>query len=198
MSELQTKRDAQTRADLSTTAIGLFADKGFAETTMAEVAAATGVSRRTAYRHYSNKEDLLFEHPRQWLAVFYEVIASRTPEQSIKQIVSKAVLAVASLIETTKDDVLPGYGVIAATPALQSRYARTNRDWLEAYLEVIGAGITADNQREVIATSVLAGALVGGTDQSVIYWFMHQELSLVSLTEAVLESVEPLWPPFTL
>lgn len=38
----------------------LFVDMGLAETSMAEVARITGISRRTLYRYYASKEDLAF------------------------------------------------------------------------------------------------------------------------------------------
>lgn len=194
MSELQARRDAQTRAELSTVAIALFAEHGYVETTMADIAKAAGLSRRTAYRHYPNKEDLIFEHPRQWLEVFHKVVNSHEAGESTKDLCSRAVLSVASRIEATKDDVLAGYGVVAATPSLRARYARTNRDWLDAYFELFTTDIDEDDQAAVFGASILAGALVGGTDRAVIHWFLHPETSLYELTSRVLTTVEPLWP----
>lgn len=165
---------------------------------MAEVAAAAGVSRRTAYRHYPNKEDLIFEHPRQWLEVFHETVASRTVEETTKDVCSRAVLDVARSIAITKDDVLAGYGVVAVTPSLRSRYARTNRDWFDTYTDLLSADIVGDDRAAILQTSIVAGALVGGTDRAVTYWFMHPETDLVDLTQDVLVGVEQLWPSTSL
>lgn len=195
MMGLQARRDAQTRSELSSVAIALFAERGFVETTMADVAEAAGVSRRTAYRHYPNKEDLIFEHPRRWLEVFHGVIGSREPGEPTMDLCHRAVLAVAAAIEETKDEVLPGYGVVAANPSLRSRYARTNRDWLDAYVDLIVADLDGDDATAILQASVTAGALVGGTDRAVIHWFLHPDSSLVSLTADVLELTAPLWPP---
>lgn len=195
MSELQARRDAQTRAELSTVAIRLFAERGFVETTMEDVATAAGVSRRTAYRHYANKEDLIFEHTRQWMDVFTDTVSSREPGEPTRLLCRRAVLAVAAAIEEAKEDVLTGYGVVAVTPALRARYARTNRDWLEAYTELLMADVDPDDASAVLRASVLAGALVGGTDRALIHWFAHPELGLVDLTTTALDNVETLWTP---
>ncbi len=194
MSELQARRDAQTRAELSAAAIGLFSERGFAETTMADVAAAAGVSRRTAYRHYGNKEDLIFEHPRRWIEVFRRVVAGREESESTKKVCCRGVLEVAATIEATKAEVLPGYGVVAATPSLRARYARTNRDWLDTYFELIAADLPPDDAPAMLRASVLAGALVGGTDRAVIQWFLQPDASLVAMTKVALGLVDPLWP----
>ena len=46
------------RSLLARTAIELFAAKGYDDTTLEEVAAAAGVSRRTLFNYFRNKEDL--------------------------------------------------------------------------------------------------------------------------------------------
>ena len=46
------------RSLLARTALDLFAAKGYDNTTLEEVAAAAGVSRRTLFNYFRNKEDL--------------------------------------------------------------------------------------------------------------------------------------------
>lgn len=193
MTSLQERRDAQTRAELSTVAIELFATQGYVETTMDDVATAAGVSRRTAYRHYPNKEDLIFEHPKQWLQVFRAATAERIPGETMQSLCERGVRAVAVRIEDTKDDVIPGYGVVAATPSLRSSYARMNRDWLDVYTELLSTEHDPDDIPAVMRSSIIAGALVGGTDRAVIHWFLHPGTSLIELTDHAIEAVAPLW-----
>ncbi len=198
MSELQSRRDAQTRAELSAVAIGLFVEHGFAETTMDDVAEASGVSRRTIYRHYANKEDLVFEQTRLWMEVLNETVATRRPEESTRDVCCRGILAVTDYIKAHRDEVLPGYGVVAQTPALQSRYARTNREWLERYTELLRPDAGPDPAHAEIQAAVIAGALVGGTDGAVRAWFAHPSLDLTDLIESMLEQVKPLWPKASL
>jgi len=53
-------------------AANLFVEKGLAETTMSEMAAAAGVSRRTLYRYYASKEDLAFAVEGRIFSRFYQ------------------------------------------------------------------------------------------------------------------------------
>lgn len=46
------------RALLTKTALELFATKGYDDTTLEEIAAAAGVSKRTLFNYFRNKEDL--------------------------------------------------------------------------------------------------------------------------------------------
>ena len=41
-------------------AIAVFAEKGFRKTTMSELAKSAGISEATLYKHYNNKEKILF------------------------------------------------------------------------------------------------------------------------------------------
>jgi len=47
-----------THADIEAAAFTLFAQKGFAETTLEDIAQAVGVGRRTIFRYYPSKNDI--------------------------------------------------------------------------------------------------------------------------------------------
>jgi TetR/AcrR family transcriptional regulator, regulator of mycofactocin system len=49
-----------THAAVSAVALELFATRGFEQTTMEDIAAAVGVSRRTLFRYYASKNDMVW------------------------------------------------------------------------------------------------------------------------------------------
>src|SRR4051794_30299718 len=65
------------RSLLARTAIELFAANGYDNTTLEEVAAAAGVSRRTLFNYFRNKEDLALSG----LSEQGEAIAARLAER---------------------------------------------------------------------------------------------------------------------
>jgi TetR/AcrR family transcriptional regulator, regulator of mycofactocin system len=52
------RRRVTSRGELERIAFGLFADKGFEQTTIDDIAAAAGIGRRTFFRYYPSKNDV--------------------------------------------------------------------------------------------------------------------------------------------
>ena len=50
------------RAEVARTGVALFLTRGFDATTMDDVAAAAGVSRRTLFRYFGSKEEVALGH----------------------------------------------------------------------------------------------------------------------------------------
>lgn len=59
---LRERRSKETRARIAEAALDLFVDQGYLETTVDQIAAAAGVSRRTLFLHFPNKAAMLLDH----------------------------------------------------------------------------------------------------------------------------------------
>ncbi len=66
---------------LSAAAEQLFLSRGFERTTAEQIAHAAGVSRRTFFRYYESKEDVLVERSDRWGECLYAELAARPPEE---------------------------------------------------------------------------------------------------------------------
>ena len=122
MPNLTERRHEQTRAEIADVAVALFLQRGFADTTMDDVAEAAGVSRRTAYRHFPSKDDLVFEQPRRWLVHFDQEIATPRADEDRREMCRRGLLRgePAHPGQRRADRPrLPGVGRDAVAPRLQ-------------------------------------------------------------------------------
>ena len=161
---------------------------------MDDIAAAAGVSRRTAYRHFPNKDDLVFEQPRRWLDHFNTHVADRRDGESVRQLCRRGLLAVAELIQSNADSVLSAYSVFVATPSLRGRNGRIQDDWSARYVELMTppGGVSAPRRLQI---ATVAGALVGATTLLVATWAAAEpSANMVTMTGAVLDQLDPIWP----
>ena len=194
MSTLIERRHQETRARIADIAVSLFLEHGFDETTMDDVADEAGVSRRTVYRHFLSKDELVFENPRRWLEHFEREISRRQPGESIHDLCCRGVMSVAQLIEDNAPSVLSAYTVYSTTPSLRGRNGKAEDDWFERYLALLTPDEVPD-RAAMLQIVAVAGSLVGTTKALVAVWaFTQPDADMVAMTETTLDQLDPIWP----
>ena len=194
MPTLIERRHLQTRTQIADAAVALFIEHGFVETTMEDVALAAGVSRRTAYRHFPSKDDLVFEQPRRWLQHFNATIHDSLPGETPRQRCRRGLLAVAELIQASAASVLPAYSVFVATPSLRGGNGGIQDEWFQRYLDLLTPTRRTSPER-ALQIATVAGALVGTTTMLTALWASSQpHANIVTMTTAALDQLDPIWP----
>lgn len=84
---LRDRKKSETRTRIHKQALRLFERQGFANTTIAEIAAAADVSARTVFVHYPTKEDIVFGDVDSALNAFESALNSRPPGATALQVV---------------------------------------------------------------------------------------------------------------
>jgi AcrR family transcriptional regulator len=74
---LRERKKERTTLALQDAAYRLFTDRGYRQTTVDDIAAAAGVSTRTYYRYYKNKEDVVLGPIAESLEHYREILAER-------------------------------------------------------------------------------------------------------------------------
>lgn len=86
------RRPSTSRAELEQVAFTLFADRGFDDTAVDDIASAAGIARRTFFRYYASKTDLVWGDFDAELARFRAWFAAVPPGESVMQSVRRAVV----------------------------------------------------------------------------------------------------------
>jgi AcrR family transcriptional regulator len=79
---LRERKKQRTRRALVEAALRLFDEKGYEETTLAEIAATADVSTRTFFSYFASKEDVVFYDSEQQIDRALALLAGRRPGQS--------------------------------------------------------------------------------------------------------------------
>ncbi len=84
----QLNKRAEKRQRIINSATTLFAEKGFNDTSMLEIAHKSDVAEGTVYEYFRNKENLLISIPHEKLTRLYDNVSGNSPEKMIKKIIS--------------------------------------------------------------------------------------------------------------
>src|ERR1700753_401952 len=74
---LRERKKQQTRDTIAAAALRLFAERGYDETTLAEIAEAADVAPRTIFAYFDSKEDILFSEESGYLGELKRMLDER-------------------------------------------------------------------------------------------------------------------------
>ena len=109
------------RRRLQQAAVELFCERGYDQTTTAEIAARAGVSERTFFRHFPDKREVLFDGQVILRELLTVAIAEAPVTLQPLEVLYRAFRSVELLLEDNRPFSVPRQQVIDRTPALQER-----------------------------------------------------------------------------
>ena len=100
-------------------ALRLFAEKGFDETTIEEIAGAADVAPRTFFRYFSTKEEVVFWP--MYRPLLAGLMAARPDESAVQALCHAIVDGLSAFYDQDRERVLDRIKLAFRTPALQPR-----------------------------------------------------------------------------
>ncbi len=160
---LRERKKRQTRELIATTALRLFAQRGFERVTVAEIARAAEMSQATLFNYFRTKEDMVYSGLEAFEVSLLDAIRDRAPGESIPAAFRRFVLHTRGLVvdadsEGTQRSVTISR-VIAGAPTLRAR----ERETFDRYTHAL-AGLIAEETGARPSDAepwVVANALMG-------------------------------------
>ncbi|ANS70655.1 transcriptional regulator [Streptomyces lincolnensis] len=146
------------RALLARTALELFAAKGYDDTTLEEIAAAAGVSKRTLFNYFRSKEDLALNG----LAEQGELIAARLAERPADEdpwTSLRAAFQALEEIDVTAERRLEIITLLFGNESLRAGHAEKQARWQELFAPLIEPRLPDSDHRTLEARAIAAAAI---------------------------------------
>jgi AcrR family transcriptional regulator len=178
------------RAEIVTAARELFVRQGFEATTIDEIVATVGVSRRTFFRYFGTKEDVLLGEVADRGDVVARALESRPSDEGPWE-------ALRGALSDSQHDLLPPDAaraeleigrIMHQTPSLRARYIEKRLHWHRALAPLIAKRIAGDDA-ELAAASIVA-TLMACLDVASDFWITSNgEADLADLCDRAVSAV---------
>jgi AcrR family transcriptional regulator len=109
------------RGRLEQAAAELFADRGYDQTTVADIAERAGLTERTFFRHFSDKREVLFSGQERFREAFVGAVAAAPATATPVAAVAAGLYAAGELLQGRAELAPQRQTIIDAHPELQER-----------------------------------------------------------------------------
>jgi AcrR family transcriptional regulator len=176
---LRDRRRAELRQGIVLAALRLFADRGFDEVTVDEIAAAAGISLSTLFRHVASKDDMLVDVVRTGRAMIVANFQQRPATEPVRDSLAHAILRrTEQFTDETETIELWRRAMGSAPPrvrraALLDEQERSTLIGLVAARLALAAGDTSDlapGDPSDLAAGVLVQTMLAAAEYAYDYW----------------------------
>ncbi|KUN86294.1 TetR/AcrR family transcriptional regulator [Streptomyces griseoruber] len=152
--------EPNTRERLARAALELFGERGYEQTTVAEIARRAGLTERTYFRHYADKREVLFGGSDVLRKVFATAVAEAPASDAPIDVVAAGLEAVAAVFPG-RETARQRQSVVGSHPELQERELIKLATLSAAVTEALHARGVADPTAALAAEAGIAVFKIG-------------------------------------
>lgn len=161
---LRERTRSSVRAEVTTTALQLFAEQGFDATTIEQIATAAGISRRSFFRYFGNKEDIVLGDVAALGQKVKAALAARPAEEGAWAALRAAFLSLRDADAASPASIkteLTVANMYHDAPSLRARHLEKHLSWQELLAPDIEhrLGVAGGSSPDPRARAVIAAAL---------------------------------------
>jgi AcrR family transcriptional regulator len=157
---LRARKLARTRAAVEAAAMDLFLERGYAATTIDEIAKTVEVSPRTVLRYFGSKEDILFAREREAVRRAGDLLGGRPAAEPVLGAARSVLAQVAADYDAARERRLAWAHLVRGTPALAGAYLELLAELEAAFARFAAARAApeADGARSRLQAVVVVAA----------------------------------------
>jgi len=162
------RRPSTSREDVARAALDLFRRQGYDQTTVDEIAGAVGVSRRTFFRYYESKRDVVWGEFDAELVRLHDELEGAPPGQPMMDVLRRAVVATNRFGAGELDELRIRIGLISSVPTLVAHSAVRYTEWCHVVASFVARRI--DGRPDDLAPQTVARAALGAAVAAFTCW----------------------------
>ncbi|HVC67692.1 MAG TPA: mycofactocin system transcriptional regulator [Acidimicrobiales bacterium] len=166
------------RPDVARAALDLFARQGYDETTVDEIAAAVGISRRTFFRYFESKPDVVWGEFDVELGRLRDRLAEAPADEPLLDVLRRSVMATNRFGAGELDELRIRMVLIGTVPTLVAHSAVRYEEWCD-----VVAGFAASRlggSPDDLAPQTVARAALGAAMAAFACWARDDAGDLVA------------------
>jgi TetR/AcrR family transcriptional regulator, regulator of mycofactocin system len=160
------RRPSTTRVDVARAALELFSRQGYDQTTVDEIAAAVGVSRRTFFRYFETKPDVVWGEFDAELVRLADALAAAPPDEPMMDVLRRVVVSTNRFGAAELGDLRIRMGLTSTVPTLVAHSAVRYAEWCDVIAEFAAGrlgGEPGDLGPQTVARASLGAAMAAFT-----------------------------------
>lgn len=148
--------DPDSRGRLEQAAMELYGERGFEQTTVAEIAARAGVTERTFFRHYADKREVLFPTSAAMQELLVGAVAAAPADSTPLDAVAAGLEAAAALLQERRDFARRRAAIIGASAELRERELVKLAGWATAVAATLRERGVGEPAASLVAEAAIA------------------------------------------
>lgn len=186
-----TRKAETTRNEILMAAADLFAEKGYSECNLRELAERVGMKAGSFYYHFRSKEEILDELLLASIALVTEevrkAIAGAGPDAPLRDRIAAAMRAHVRTFLSREEGTSAFMRVWEhMPPAMKWRKRESRREYAAIWYELVEDGIREGLIRDDIAPDVLVPYLIGSMSRA-LEWFSPRHMTIEQVCDAVVK-----------
>jgi mycofactocin system transcriptional regulator len=176
--------------DLAEVAQRLFLERGFDATSIDDIALAAGIGRRTFFRYFPTKADVLFVESAAELRRLEDHLAEGVPGEPYEDVVTRSVIAALRFPDEEREWARHRAQLLLTVPAVQAHAMSRYAAWRAAAASFAAA--RCGQPADALFPLAVGHAVLAATLTAHQHWLAHPEADLF---EALARSLDLLLPP---
>jgi AcrR family transcriptional regulator len=169
---LQDRRRRYIGADISQTAMRLFAERGFDHVTVEDIAAAAGISSRTFFRYFATKDEVVLRYEHRLRERLEQALAERPDDEGPVTALRNAYLVTSTTAPEDRESVAMQSKVLSLAPSLRNRAHGERTFDLGPLVVLVAHRMRVDPERDPRPETIVA-AMSGAASAAYQRWVDH-------------------------